>query len=984
MKSLYALLAAALIGTASAAQTPASVSWALADTTGVTATAGPVAGSVAQSSGLTFRDFTGSLGDGTSGLARWYTGDNWPDESALDPGRYVQFAAAGAGGASFSVSEISLVVNGGGTGNMRATIAYDTEPSFTDPTVLEDVAASRDALGEFQYDVDVTVEEGDSLYLRVYPYLPGGSTSAGKYLLLRDVTVSGTAASAASPANATWVLSATTTQTATTAGALVAPDQTTTDQYIVRDYAGTEGSQRVYAPGGAGNGLGYWPNETEANPDRYAQFVVKPQEGTTLDVTDVSMNLGNSGGSTELRASVRYSVDGFATFTTLAEAIVLPSSALADTAFTLSAEVPEGDSLTVRVYPWLEGGRDSGKYFNLSNVFVGGTTAGDPVVNLATVSTEPVTSVSTTTATSGGTVSSDGGGAVTARGVVFGTAPLPSLADASTEDGEGVGAFVSEITGLTPGQTYYVRAYATNSAGTAYGEEFSFTALEGLSVPAVTTAEAQSVLTTTAVVGGEVTFDGGRPVTARGVCVSAEGTPTLDDLCADGGEGLGAFTAQIAGLTPETAYTARAYAVNDQGTAYGEAVTFTTVAPAPALEIVVAQDGSGDHTTLQAAFDAVPSLYTGPITVRVKAGTYAEKVILEAGKINVHLIGDGAESTVITWDDYSGKVVDGATLGTYTSYTVAIDADDFTAEDITFQNTYNGSQAVALRVRGDRVSFYDVRMLGFQDTYYTHGYGRIYHQNCYIEGTVDFIFGRSIAVFDDCTIHSKRDDAPITAANTEADYAYGYVFRNATLTADDGIDGTTLGRPWGPYARTVFINSEMGGHIQPQGWREWAGTDNHLTARYAEGSNTGPGYQPESRVEWATILSESEVETYTLENIFARESASPAFAADWLPEVRGGTPVEGGPDAPRETALHAGYPNPTRGAATLRFTLAEAGPASVRVYDAVGRLVATLADGEWAAGPHEASVAAGLPAGVYFVRLQAEASAHTQKLVVVR
>ncbi len=979
MKYFSTLLLAAFVAGAGAAQTPASVSWALTTTTDVSTTSGSAAGSPTRAVGLSLYDYGGGAGDRT-GLGRWYTGQVWPDESTANAGRYLQFAAGPAPGAALTVTSIDLAANAAFTDKLHLVVQYDTDPAFANPTTLEDILTPYSTVGDYHYGVDVTVADGDSLYLRVYPYIVGGTGDQWKLFSLTDVTISGTAALPASPVSATWVLDATTTTSVTTAGAVMASDETVTNQYIIRDYAGSSGSQRVYA---AGSGLGYWPNETEANLDRYAQFVVRPQDGTTLNVTDVTMKLGNSGGSNDVRATVRYSTDGFVTSTALEEAIVLPSSALTDVAYTLSASIPAGDSLTVRVYPWLNGGRDSGKYFNIANVFVGGETTGNPVVYVPSISTTEISSVSTTTAVSGGTISSDGGGEVTARGVVYGMAPAPSLADASTTDGTGVGAFVSELNGLTPGTTYYVRAYATNSAGTAYGDELSLTTLASLSVPTVTTASASSVLVTTAVVGGEVTFDGGRPVTARGVCVSASGTPTLSDLCVESGDGLGSFAVEIGGLTQETAYTARAYATNDEGTGWGAEVTFTTEAPAPPMEIIVAQDGSGDYTTLQAAFDAVPSLYTGPITVHVKAGTYQEKVILEAGKVNVHLVGDGAENTVITWDDYSGKVVDGVTLGTYTSYTVAIDADDFIAEDITFQNTYDGSQAVALRVRGDRVAFYDVRMLGFQDTYYTHGYGRIYHQNCYVEGTVDFIFGRSIAVFDNCEIHSKRD-SPVTAAQTEPGYAYGYVFRNVELTADASITNATLGRPWGPYAQTVFVNSEIGGHIAPAGWLEWSGTQNHLTAYYAEGGNTGPGASTSNRVAWSSTLSPSEIDALTLENIFARTSAAPTpFAADWLPEVRNPTAGEA-PTVPVETAIEAAFPNPTRGAATVRFTLAETGRASVRVYDALGRLVATLAEGELAAGRHEAAVADGLAAGVYVVRLQAGATAASRSLVVVR
>ena len=804
------------------------------------------------------------------------------------------------------------------------------------------------------------------------------------FSLLLAALLGGASAAAQTPVSALWSLSSTSTVTALTSGPVVAPDETTTAQFIVRDYNGTNGSQRIYAPGGAGNGLGYWPAETEVNLSRYAQFVVRPQEGTTLTVSDVALSVGNSGGSTALRARVAVSTDGFATETVLADAVVVPSAALLPLSYPFVATIPDGGSLTVRVYPWLVGGVASGKYFNLADVQVTGTATGQPVVYVPSVATAPVTSVSTTSATSGGTVSSDGGGAVTARGVVYGTAPNPTLADASTTDGTGVGAFVSALAGLSPSTTYYVRAYATNSAGTAYGTEVSFTTLGGLSVPTVTTAPVGSVLTTTATGGGTVTFDGGRPVTARGVCVSAtSATPTTAGTCFDGGAGLGSFTVGMAGLLPTTAYTARAFATNDQGTGYGAAVSFTTAAPAPPLTITVAQDGTGDYTTVQAAFDAVPSLYTGPITVHVRAGTYYEKVLLPAGKVNVTLVGDGATNTILTYDDYSGRVVDGTTIGTYTSYSVAIDADDFIARDITFQNTYDGSQAVALRVRGDRMEFYNVRMLGFQDTYYTHSYGRIYHRNCYIEGTVDFIFGRSVAVFDDCEIHSKRN-SPVTAANTEPGYAYGYVFRNATLTADAGITGATLGRPWGPHARTIFVESEMGAHIQPQGWLEWAGTQNHLTADYAEGENSGPGYVPASRVPWSHQLTGAEVDALTLEAIFARTTGAPAYPADWLP---GGFIVADGPapTSPLETALAVPFPNPARQRATVRYSLAEAGEVAVEVFDALGRRVLTLARKDAAAGTHDAALDASLlPAGVYVVRLQAGATVQTRRLTVVR
>jgi pectinesterase len=341
----------------------------------------------------------------------------------------------------------------------------------------------------------------------------------------------------------------------------------------------------------------------------------------------------------------------------------------------------------------------------------------------------------------------------------------------------------------------------------------------------------------------------------------------------------------VEGLTSETQYFVRAYATNGLGTGYGEQFPFTTAAPKPPLSMTVAQDGTGDYITVQAAFDAVPESYTGPITILVKKGTYKEKLLLSQNKINVTLIGEDPNTTILTYDDYSGRVLaDGTVIGTSTSHSAAIDASDFVARDITFQNTSQAAQAVALRVNGDRMVFQNCRMLGYQDTYYTWGYGRIYNKDCFIEGTVDFIFGRSIAIFDHCTINSKRDST-VTAASTEQNYRFGYVLLNCTFTADAGITRVQLGRPWRPYARTVVLYSELGAHIDPAGWLEWSGTTNHLTTYYAEYENTGPGYVPDRRVSWSHQLTDEEAAAYTLQNVFSKESVDPAYGADWLPGI---------------------------------------------------------------------------------------------------
>lgn len=194
---------------------------------------------------------------------------------------------------------------------------------------------------------------------------------------------------------------------------------------------------------------------------------------------------------------------------------------------------------------------------------------------LSLITTTPVTNITSSTASSGGNISNDGGGAVSARGVCWGTTTNPTIANNKTPDGTGSGSFASSLTALTPGTKYYVRAYATNSAGTAYGSEISFTTLPNL--PTVTTTTATAMTSTAATTGGNVTSDGGATVIARGVCWSTTTNPTITNNPISGGTGTGSFTSSITGLTAGTAYYVRAYATNSAGTAYGSQVSLTTI-----------------------------------------------------------------------------------------------------------------------------------------------------------------------------------------------------------------------------------------------------------------------------------------------------------------------------------------------------------------------------------------------------------------------
>ena len=196
--------------------------------------------------------------------------------------------------------------------------------------------------------------------------------------------------------------------------------------------------------------------------------------------------------------------------------------------------------------------------------------------SLPVLTTTSVTQVTTNSAVTGGNVTDDGGASVTERGVVYGTSPNPTTSDNKITNGSGAGLFTCNLTDLQEGTTYYVRAYAVNEKGTAYGEEVSFITNKTVVVPTVTTTAVTQVTETTAVTGGNVTADGGATVTERGVCVATVSNPTTSNAKVTAGSGTGAFTCDLTGLQANTTYYVRAYATNRQGTAYGEEVSFTT------------------------------------------------------------------------------------------------------------------------------------------------------------------------------------------------------------------------------------------------------------------------------------------------------------------------------------------------------------------------------------------------------------------------
>lgn len=294
----------------------------------------------------------------------------------------------------------------------------------------------------------------------------------------------------------------------------------------------------------------------------------------------------------------------------------------------------------------------------------------------------------------------------------------------------------------------------------------------------------------------------------------------------------------------------------------------------PLKDIIVAKDGSGNYKTIQEAVNAVRDLRQERVTIHIKNGIYKEKLVIHSWKTNISLIGESKENTIITNNDYSGKPVQGSPdkFTTHTTYTVLVEGNDFIAENLTIENTSGRvGQAVALHVEGDRVVIKNCRLLGNQDTLYATKEGsRQFYEECDIEGTTDFIFGTATAVFQHCTIKSLSDSF-ITAAATTPRQQFGFVFLNCKLVSDTAVTKVYLGRPWRPYARTVYLHCELGSHILPEGWNPWKGDtmfpDKEKTAYYAEYGSTGPGSFIRNRVSWSKQLTAGEAKRYTLQHI---------------------------------------------------------------------------------------------------------------------
>lgn len=726
-------------------------------------------------------------------------------------------------------------------------------------------------------------------------------------------------------------------------------------------------SNVVFWSGTASNNS--WTGTGDTNtitPSVYVQLDVNPTNGGTFTINKIEGLVG-AAGTGNMYYQAFYSLNSdFSSPVQIQASTKLPNNGSTAINVTLSTPVvlTGSQKMYVRFYPYIASSTTN-KQFGLRNIKISGTMEGS-VANPATVSTAAASLISTTTATSGGTISSNGGGAITTSGVVWSTNQNPTTADFKTSENATTGSYTSNLTNLFPATTYYVRSYATNSAGTSYGNEISFTTLATITAPSVTTVSQSQVTNKSFVVSGNVTDWGGANVTERGIVYATTANPTLENAVkVSTGNGTGNFSSYAYGVNPSTLYYVRTFATNSAGTSYGSTATVTTQATSPDVIKTIAKDGSGDYQTVQAAFDAVPDNYTGRWIIHIKPGTYTERPTLGQNKSNVFLIGDNADTTIITNNISAGAINPdtGQAYGTSNSQTMAIFGSDFTASKITVANTFvnstantqinSSTQAVALKTQGDKQSFYDCKIVGYQDTYLGNSIGRAYFKNCYIEGNVDFIFGRQTVVFDHCTTYINRNNSVVTAPSTEATTKYGFVFLDCNLTVPAAgttdFNGTVIsnfhfGRAWQNTPKSAFIRCETPAMLNPTGWT--TPINGTLPVTFVEYGNTGAGATPDrllQRANGGVVLTATEAVPFTISNVFKKDT-DPSFVFDWMPEAS--VNIDFGTLATTDISKKRMmiYPNPFTDRLTVAYQLKSDSDVTITLYDNSGRIVKSLSE----------------------------------------
>jgi pectin methylesterase-like acyl-CoA thioesterase len=354
-------------------------------------------------------------------------------------------------------------------------------------------------------------------------------------------------------------------------------------------------------------------------------------------------------------------------------------------------------------------------------------------------------------------------------------------------------------------------------------------------------------------------------VTATGGKVGSGGSASTGGTVASGGttsSGGSTGTGTTGGATGTGGKVGSGGATSTGGTTGtgGGTGSPTECPPGITQTITVAKDSSGQFTTVQAAVNSIASGSSTHTRIDIKAGTYTEKLTI-ASRTNLCLVGAGATTTILAYGDSNAAV--GSTSG---SASVHISANDFSAANLTIQNTYgSGSQAVALRTTGVRQQFRNCRFVGYQDTLYTHQ-GSQYFRDCYVQGNTDYVFGGATAVLQNCEVRNVEGGSATTAPNTDAGTAYGIVFLGGKFTAASGVksNSVALGRPWGAAGFAAFLNADLGSHIAAAGFVAMSGNQPE-NARFHEYGSTGSGANASARSSYQ--LSASQAAGYTIATI---------------------------------------------------------------------------------------------------------------------
>ncbi len=324
------------------------------------------------------------------------------------------------------------------------------------------------------------------------------------------------------------------------------------------------------------------------------------------------------------------------------------------------------------------------------------------------------------------------------------------------------------------------------------------------------------------------------------------------------------------------------------------------VGQANAADATVAPNGDGQFKSIQDAINAASQRTSRdrPWVIHVKPGVYKELIYVQREKRFISLVGDDAATTILTYDLHANMLgPDGKPIGTFRTASTMIDADDFTAENLTFEDSAGPvGQALAIRIEGDRVAFRNCRFLGWQDTILANR-GRHYFENCYIAGHVDFIFGGATAVFERCRIHCLRNGY-ITAASTPPEQPFGFVFSHCKITGESTEVRTYLGRPWRDFAAVTFLNTEMSDVVRPVGWHNWDKAAREKTSRYAEFKSTGPGAKKDARVVWSKQLSAAEARSFAVANVLRGDDG-------WNPKILQTSATSQSPKPAKQSAMIA-------------------------------------------------------------------------------